>query len=340
MSARTIRPQCAARAAVAALIVLCAVLTVGCGTGQPGRWGDLIIGQPVAGTGDTYIGTEAELVEIPPDPQYAGAAGEGEYESFDYSSEMALLVNRGRCNAGLQPVTVNSKLNAAASAHAMDMAKGGYAGPPPDPGAFIRSFGHKTQGWGMNFCGGFKDVSGFYEGWGGDANPLVTNPQFEELGYGHVTSSAHDGMAFVVLILAGTSAQPEQPTPKCSDLDFSSLETPVVTEEPSDDDFFPIQFTDAGTLTPGGSGTGSILWPDEGDIWTFDGTAGQSVAIELAATDDGLFIIELYAPDGSFVGGADTFSGVANISTTLSTTGSYEIWVYAWFPGNYTISLQ
>ena len=343
---RPIWAKCALGFGLIALVILSAALVAGCGGQETEKEeGELIIGQPVAGKGDTYTGPEAELVSVPPDPQLADTAGGGDaYQSFDYSADMALLVNRARCNAGLSPVTVNSKLNEAATAHAMSMAEDGAIGPPDDGGTFLRSFGHTTQGWGMNFCGGYKEIRGFYDGWGGDTNPIVTNPQYQELGFGYVVSAPHGDMAFVTLFLAGTSTQPELPTPSCSDLDFSSLDEPVVTEEPPDDDpgYISIQFGEVGTLSPGDSKDGSITWPDEGHIWTLTGTAGQAVTIEVVSTSNGDFIVELHAPDGSFVDGADTFfgGGTATISPSLPMDGTYDILVYAWFPGDYTITVR
>lgn len=83
-------------------------------------------------------------------------------------------------------------------------------------------------------------------------------------------------------------------------------------------------------IAPGVAVTGSLAMPGEADSFTVQGTVGDSMTIRMARGSGTVQpMVQLYAPDGTLVCGAQSFGQVTeNNACLLPQTGSYTVLAY------------
>ncbi len=129
----------------------------------------------------------------------------------------------------------------------------------------------------------------------------------------------------------------------CTCSDISSLVPPSATgggSGPDGGDGYTT--TGGGTITVGGSGSGSIGSLFEAHNWSFQGTAGQSVTINVVGQGDCDPRIRLLDASGNVIGEDDDSGGGYNalLTETLPADGTYYIRIDVFTAGSYTVTLQ
>ncbi|HEX3317573.1 MAG TPA: CAP domain-containing protein [Solirubrobacteraceae bacterium] len=106
------------------------------------------------------------------------------------ANSILCIANRERVAAGLQPLTNNTKLTAAAVGHSRDMAQRNYdAHNTPEgvtPDQRITQAGYQFNWWGENIARGQATPRSVMAAWMGDAphRANILNPNFTEIGIG------------------------------------------------------------------------------------------------------------------------------------------------------------
>ncbi len=97
-----------------------------------------------------------------------------------------------------------------------------------------------------------------------------------------------------------------------------------------------------GSITVGGSQTGSLSSIFDASNWTFQGTAGQTVTIAANGQGDCDPRVKLIDPSGNVVGEDDDSGGGHNalLTATLPSAGQYTIRVDVFTEGTYTLTLN
>lgn len=112
-----------------------------------------------------------------------------------FAQQVADLVNAQRAQAGCGPLSVDSKLTAAAQVHSEDMANRGFFDHASPEGNHadqrIEAAGYRWSSWGENIARGQKDPAAVMESWmnspGHRAN--ILNCSFKQIGVGVRTGS-------------------------------------------------------------------------------------------------------------------------------------------------------
>lgn len=128
---------------------------------------------------------------LPPAPACPDPTAPG---PTDPSLQAALdLVNSYRQAAGAPPVTLDSRLNAAAQSHSGDMARTGIfshtGSDGSNAGQRITRQGYRWSSWGENIAGGYATWQAAIRGWMGSPGHRrnLLNPAYRHMGLG-VTS--------------------------------------------------------------------------------------------------------------------------------------------------------
>ncbi len=116
-------------------------------------------------------------------------------QNGNFQQQIVSLVNVERSKAGLQPVTLNSKLSQAAQNHTNDMvSKGYFSHTSPSGGTMtsrVNAVGYAYSTIGENIAAGSSTASATMTQWmnspGHKAN--ILNPKFRELGVGYAPSN-------------------------------------------------------------------------------------------------------------------------------------------------------
>ena len=97
-----------------------------------------------------------------------------------------------------------------------------------------------------------------------------------------------------------------------------------------------------GSITVGGSQTGSLSSIFDASNWTFQGTAGQTVTIAADGQGDCDPRVKLIDPSGNVIGEDDDSGGGHNalLTATLPSAGQYTIRVDVFTEGTYTLTLN
>lgn len=116
--------------------------------------------------------------------QTGGYAPDGEEAAF------VDLLNTYRTSLGLNPVSINYQLGAAADYHSYDMATNNYFDhylfDGTDPGTNIRNFGYYGATYGENIAAGLETAQEVFTAWQNSPghNAEMTKPEFTEVGVG------------------------------------------------------------------------------------------------------------------------------------------------------------
>jgi uncharacterized protein YkwD len=130
-----------------------------------------------------------------PQPQPTQQVQQPVAQNGSFQQQILSLVNVERSKAGLQPVTLNSKLNQAAQNHTNDMISKGYFSHTSPSGGTMKSrvdaVGYVYSTIGENIAAGSSTASATMTQWmnspGHKAN--ILNPKFRELGVGYGPSN-------------------------------------------------------------------------------------------------------------------------------------------------------
>ncbi len=122
------------------------------------------------------------------------------------AQEVVNLTNQHRANAGLAPLSVDSRLNAAAQAHSAEQASRNLmthtGANGSNPGARIRAAGYAPSTWGENVAAGYVSAADVTNGWmnspGHRAN--ILNGRFTQIGVAAVAAS--NGTIYWTMVLA------------------------------------------------------------------------------------------------------------------------------------------
>ena len=118
------------------------------------------------------------------------AAQDAGYSPDDQELTFVDLLNDYRTSLGLNPLSINYQLGAAADYHSYDMATNNYFDhylfDGTDPGTNIRNFGYYGSTYGENIAAGLETAQEVLTAWQNSPghNAEMTNPQFTEVGVG------------------------------------------------------------------------------------------------------------------------------------------------------------
>lgn len=130
-----------------------------------------------------------------PAPQTAQSIQQPAAQNGSFQQQILSLVNVERRKAGLQPVTLNSKLSQAAQNHTNDMVSKGYFSHNSPTGSTmamrVNAVGYVYSTIGENIAAGGSTASATMTQWmnspGHKAN--ILSPKFRELGVGYAPSN-------------------------------------------------------------------------------------------------------------------------------------------------------
>jgi uncharacterized protein YkwD len=117
-------------------------------------------------------------------------AQDGGYSPDDQELAFVNLLNDYRTSLGLNPLSINYQLGAAADYHSYDMATNNYFDhylfDGTDPGTNIRNFGYYGSTYGENIAAGLETAQEVLTAWQNSPghNAEMTNPHFTEVGVG------------------------------------------------------------------------------------------------------------------------------------------------------------
>jgi uncharacterized protein YkwD len=127
---------------------------------------------------------------------------------------MLALINQARCAASITPLTVNPLLNNAATLHSIDMAVNNFfdhtGSDGSDVGTRVSAQGYPWIWVGENIAGGQTSIAQAFNSWWNSpphqANML--NPDFREMGLGHVQRDAADLVHYWTGVFASRGTTP------------------------------------------------------------------------------------------------------------------------------------
>jgi hypothetical protein len=124
------------------------------------------------------------------------AAQDGGYAPDGEEAAFVNLLNDYRASLGLNPVSINYELGAAADYHSYDMATNNYFDhylfDGTDPGTNMRNFGYYGSPYGENIAAGLETGQEVLTAWQNSPghNAEMTNPAFTEVGIGRYYGDA------------------------------------------------------------------------------------------------------------------------------------------------------
>jgi uncharacterized protein YkwD len=117
-------------------------------------------------------------------------AQDAAYAPDDQEATFVNLLNDYRASLGLNPLSINYELGAAADYHSYDMATNNYFDhylfDGTDPGTNMRNFGYYGSPYGENIAAGMETAQEVLTAWQNSPghNAEMTNPNFTEVGVG------------------------------------------------------------------------------------------------------------------------------------------------------------
>jgi uncharacterized protein YkwD len=165
-------------------------------------WVKILIGSATAAPVFTPAFTPISGTSV---AQPTGPASCAFTSSSAYLNELANLINNARAQAGLNALTINSQLAAAAQGHSIDMACHGYIGHNGSDGSTV-SQRVAAAGYGASFSEEIIYGSGYpqtaFDWWMNDQihREAILNPNALEMGvgYAYLANTAHQSYYTVV----------------------------------------------------------------------------------------------------------------------------------------------
>ncbi|MCD6301607.1 MAG: hypothetical protein J7L82_06015, partial [Staphylothermus sp.] len=161
------------------------------------------------------------------------------YASSITSSNIIVLTNQARSSYGLNTLSNNGKLEAAALAKANNMFELQYwdhFGPNGEsPWQFIKAAGYNYVYAGENLARGFRTSEGVHEAWMSSPTHKanIVSPNYEDIGVSVVTGVLEGSQTILVVQMFGNLSMPQSSTP---------ITVPDTSEESEPDTYTPTEF--------------------------------------------------------------------------------------------------